>query len=78
MTKSFMQEHQNGEVRHFLHREASTVDIVCVCLVHRSVYRDVHQQEAYRKIMLKHWQRAAPTAAAPNIKALTHRPRVSN
>lgn len=37
----------------------------------------MHQQEVYRKIMLKHWQRVVRIAVALNIKALTHPRQVS-
>lgn len=37
----------------------------------------MHQREAYRKIMPKHWPIVALTAAARNIKAPTHRHQVN-
>lgn len=76
MIKSFMHEHRNEEVHHSQRHEVSIVAIVWDYLAHQSDYNDAHQREAYRKTMHKHWQHAARTAAALNIKALTHRHQV--
>lgn len=54
MTKSSMQGHQNEEVHRFQHLEAWIVVIVYVYLDHRNEYNDVHQQEAFQKIMPNH------------------------
>lgn len=72
-----MQDRRSGEVHRSQHRVVWIVGIVCDCLAHQNVYSDVHQLEAYPRIMPKLWPPAAQIAAARNINRRILRHQVS-
>lgn len=71
-----MQELRNEEVHRSQHHAVWIVAIALDFLDHRNDCNDVHQQEAYRKTMHKHWQHVVQTVPVQNIIAPIHRHQV--